>query len=74
MFLFRFVRRKGGDRGERKVSRKIGSLITDNSDYHQFDNVILKTLDGTTEIDHLLISPFGIFANGTQSNAEALRS
>ena len=50
-----------GDIGERKVSRKIGSLITDNSDYHQFDNVILKTLDGTTEIDHLLISPFGIF-------------
>jgi len=46
--LFRYLSPKR-DIGERKVSRKIGSLITGNSDYYQFDNVILKTLDGTTE-------------------------
>lgn len=54
--------------GESKVRSKIGSLIKrENSDYHLFDNVILKTPDGTTQVDHVLISPYGIFVIETKN-------
>lgn len=56
-----------GPTGELKVRSKIRSLIKKDSDYHQFNNVILKTLDGTTEIDHIIISPFGIFVIETKN-------
>jgi hypothetical protein len=65
--LITLIRSKGAI-GESKVRSKIGSLVKrDNSDYHQFDNVILKTLDGTTEIDHIIISSFGIFVIETKN-------
>ena len=56
-----------GDAGEWKVSSKIESLIGRNSEYQSFNDVILKTSDGTTQIDHILISPYGIFVIETKN-------
>ena len=52
--------------GEPAVEGKIESLIKTNTEYQLFNNLILKTLDGTTEIDHVLISPYGIFVIETK--------
>ena len=64
--LFRFFRPKGAV-GEWAVSGKIERLIKTNSDYHLFNNVILKALGGTTQIDHILISPYGVFVIETKN-------
>lgn len=53
--------------GEEGVARKLESLQRKNKEYHPFNNVILKTLDGTTQIDHILISPYGVFVIETKS-------
>ena len=38
-----------------------GPLRLHGPKYHHFWNVIIPTSDGTTEIDHLIVSRFGIF-------------
>lgn len=43
------------------------SLIKRNGEYRLFNNLILKTPDGTTQIDHVLISPYGIFVIETKN-------
>lgn len=53
--------------GELGVSRKIESLIKRNSGYSLFNNVILETLDGSTQIDHVLVSPYGVFVIETKN-------
>ncbi len=53
--------------GEAGVARKLESLQRKNKEYHPFNNIILKTLDGTTQIDHILISPYGVFVIETKS-------
>lgn len=53
--------------GEPAVASKIESLIKRNSEYRLFNDIILKTLDGTTQIDHLIISPYGIFVIETKN-------
>lgn len=53
--------------GEVGVARKLESLRRRNKEYHPFNNIILKTLDGTTQIDHVLISPYGVFVIETKS-------
>lgn len=53
--------------GERAVSNKIASLIGKNNEYQSFDGLILKTPDGTTQIDHLIVSPYGIFVIETKN-------
>jgi len=52
--------------GEALVDRKLESLQEINNEYRRYNNVILKTPDGTTQIDHILISPFGIFVIETK--------
>ncbi|MFC1501766.1 NERD domain-containing protein [Elusimicrobiota bacterium] len=52
--------------GERGVVSKLESLQRENEEYHPFNNIILKTPDGTTQIDHILISPYGIFVIETK--------
>jgi hypothetical protein len=64
--LFRFVRSKGYV-GEQIVSGEVESLIRRNSEYLSFHDIILKTPDGTTQIDHILISPYGIFVIETKN-------
>jgi restriction system protein len=53
--------------GEARVARRIESLRRKNKEYHLFNNIILKTPDGTTQIDHILISPYGIFVFETKN-------
>lgn len=53
-----------GKLGERKVSRILTSL---GSDYHVLNNVVLVTDRGTTQIDHIVISPFGVFVVETKN-------
>lgn len=57
--LFRL--RPKGEIGEGRARNKIKGLLGKNSEYQIFDSVILKTPDGTTQVDHILISPYGIF-------------
>jgi len=64
LFLFILVRLGGynkGKVGEWIAGGKIESLIKRNKNYRSFNSIILKTPDGTTQIDHILISPYGIF-------------
>ena len=42
-------------------------LWLDTSVYRRFHNVIVPTANGTTQIDHLLISPFGLFVIETKN-------
>lgn len=53
--------------GESAVKRKIESLIKRKSEFGLFNGIILKTPDGTTQIDHILISPYGIFVIETKN-------
>ena len=52
--------------GEAGVASKLESLQRENNEYHPFNNIILKTPDGTTQIDHILISTCGIFVIETK--------
>lgn len=35
--------------------------------YHSIHNVTLRTIDGTTQIDHIFVSPYGIFVVETKN-------
>ncbi|CAM2919329.1 NERD domain-containing protein [Moritella viscosa] len=52
--------------GEWYVNRKLVSAL-DNQQYELFKNVTLPTEDGTTQIDHILLSPFGLFVIETKN-------
>ncbi len=42
---------------------KVANAISKNhpKPFHLFNNITLKTKNGTTQIDHILVSPYGIF-------------
>jgi len=52
--------------GEWYVNKKLVSAL-DNQQYKLFKNVTLPTEDGTTQIDHILLSPFGLFVIETKN-------
>lgn len=53
--------------GELKV-RKLHSTFLDKNIYHSLNNILLHTKDrGTTQIDHVIISVFGIFVIETKN-------
>ncbi|MDD2468925.1 MAG: NERD domain-containing protein [Desulfobulbus sp.] len=52
--------------GELQV-RFLSWLLLDKKIYHKIHNVTLPTLDGTTQIDHVIISQFGIFVLETKN-------
>ena len=56
---------KQGKNAELQVSSILHSL---GSEYFVFDNVLLETKGGTTQIDHIVISPYGIFVIETKSH------
>ncbi|MDH5485209.1 MAG: NERD domain-containing protein [Gammaproteobacteria bacterium] len=56
-----------GQAGERKVARKLNFFGKNGKRYPTFHNVTLRTPDGTTQIDHILISPYGIFVIETKN-------
>jgi hypothetical protein len=54
------------NRGEALVSREIQSNFN-SPDYHLLNHITLKLKDGTTQIDHILISRFGVFVIETKN-------
>ncbi|MBN2738712.1 MAG: NERD domain-containing protein [Spirochaetales bacterium] len=60
-YLFGFYQRKKHEnRGESKVRCMLIKTFGSN-EYHLFNNVTLPFKDGTTQIDHILVSRNGIF-------------
>lgn len=54
-----------GNKAEKGVADILYSL---GSAYHVFNNVMLKTGKGTTQIDHVVVSRYGIFVIETKSH------
>jgi len=52
--------------GEWKVNILINRFL-DKTDYHLIKNVTLPTDNGTTQIDHIVVSPFGLFVIETKN-------
>lgn len=57
-----------GKFGEWLINRYLTKKL-DSSQYRLIKDVTLKTLDGTTQIDHLLISKYGLFVIETKNMA-----
>lgn len=55
-----------GEEGERIVSLEAACML-DNDKYHLLNNVTLRTGNGTTQIDHIIISIYGIFVIETKN-------
>ena len=55
-----------GARGERRVRNRIASGL-DADEYHQFHDVTLPTPDGSTQIDQIIVSCYGIFVVETKN-------
>jgi len=55
-----------GEMGERIVSLEAESLLDENK-YHLLNDVTLRTEDGTTQIDHIIISMYGVFVVETKN-------
>lgn len=53
-----------GAEGEHEVSELLKSLP---QDYHEISDVIIPTKYGTTQIDHVVVSPYGIFVIETKN-------
>lgn len=58
--------KKIGNKGEMKVASVLSCLPSSN--FRLYNNVMLKTGRGTTQIDHLLISDRGIFVIETKAH------
>jgi restriction system protein len=43
------------------------ALFLDKNIYRLFKNVTLPTEDGTTQVDHVIVSPYGIFVIETKN-------
>lgn len=54
-----------GKRGELRI-QKILSQLPEN-DYTTFNDVVLKTVHGTTQIDHVVVSRYGVFVIETKN-------
>jgi restriction system protein len=52
--------------GEKITTAGMWALL-DKDTYHRFDDVIIPAPDGTTQIDHVLISEYGIFVIETKN-------
>lgn len=55
-----------GDKGERKVNSKLGWRL-DSSEYHRFSDLHLPSGTGSTQIDHVVVSRYGIFVIETKN-------
>ena len=53
------------NRGEALVSRELQSNFN-GPDYHLLNHITLKLKDGTTQIDHIVVSRFGVFVIETK--------
>ncbi len=53
-----------GVRGEARVHKVLARLP---EDYHLLEDIVLKTKRGTTQIDHVVVSKFGVFLIETKN-------
>lgn len=53
-----------GKEGEKEVNNVLNSL---GKDYVSLSGIILKTKKGSTELDHIVVSPYGIFVIETKN-------
>ena len=53
-----------GKRGEKRIHNILRKLP---DEYHVMDDVMLKTKNGTTQIDHIVVSKYGVFAIETKN-------
>lgn len=53
-----------GKMGERRVARKLNWL---SNEYITLNDVLLPTRYGTTQIDHIVVSPYAIFVIETKN-------
>lgn len=53
------------NRGEALVRREILAHFN-GPEFHLLNHITLKLKDGTTEVDHILVSPFGVFVIETK--------
>jgi hypothetical protein len=53
------------NRGEARLSREVKTKFRP-PDYHLLNHITLRLKDGTTEIDHILVSRFGVFVVETK--------
>jgi hypothetical protein len=53
------------NRGEAQVHRELQANFS-GPDYHLLNHITLKFKDGTTQIDHILVSRFGVFVIETK--------
>ncbi|MBL4760831.1 MAG: NERD domain-containing protein [Mariprofundaceae bacterium] len=45
----------------------LAKMMLDKNDYHLIKNVTLPTPDGTTQIDHIIVSKYGVFVIETKN-------
>jgi len=55
-----------GAQGERRVSSTLGRKL-DDQDYILLDDLTLPTSQGTTQVDHIVLSRFGVFVVETKN-------
>ena len=63
--ILAFVPEIKGWFGEKKVTGKLAKLS--EADYKVLNDVMLKSQHGTTQIDHIVVSPYGIFVIETKN-------
>ena len=49
-----------------ELQSKVSQWLFLNSEYHFFNNVILRLENGSTQIDHIVVSKFGVFVVETK--------
>ena len=67
MWLLRVFLPKG-KKGELQVRRHLDRLLT-SGEYHHFHDVLLPSRGVTTQVDHIVISRFGVFVIETKNMA-----
>ena len=65
IFLAITMPSRRGQTGENKVSRILAKLPEDK--YKVINDLLLKTSHGTTQIDHIVLSEYGIFVIETKN-------
>ncbi len=68
LFIAKFLRSAHfkGKMGESGVKIFLPKFLR-SDEYHFINDVILRTPDGTTQIDHVIVSPYGIFVIETKN-------
>ncbi|MFM7001908.1 MAG: nuclease-related domain-containing protein, partial [Limnohabitans sp.] len=60
------------NRGEELLKNQIINSLSSPS-WHLLNNITLKTVNGTTQIDHILVSRYGVFVIETKHYSGWLR-